>query len=129
MHIGVKQNGDVFETDGPQQPLQPATHRHPSVALVGGVFVLVTHRVIEFARLGSDEDVRINDFAVIDFRAGELQIRMTFGWDVLEQEIGLAFADNAVHRAQNDAVAMGIGELLVHPGSARQCRVIDFASR
>ena len=98
----------------------------PSLSLVAGVDVLVAHGVVELRHFGLDEDIFVGVLPEVDLRAGDLEGRRRDGGDVLDEEFREPLGGDAVHGAQDDAVAVGVGEMFVDPGPGRQRRIGDL---
>ena len=120
----------LAEPDRERHLAEPRGDGHPALPAVGRVHVLVAGGVVELLRARADEDVGVRDLAVVDLgprdrpEAGRRVRR-----DVLDEEFGEPLGADPVHRPDDHAVAVRVGEVLVDPDPARQVRVRQLPGR
>ena len=117
------------ETRREQELAPERAQRNAALALVGRVDVLVAGRVIELARLGVHEHVVVGHFAEVDPRALHLDEAVGYRRDVLDEKLRQPLLADLVHRAEDDAVSVGVDQVLVDPDAARELLVGQFPRR
>ena len=104
--------------------------RDAAPSLVARVDVLVAGGIVELLRARAHEHVLVADLAVVDLGPRDLgQAARHRGRDVLDEELGQSLRADPVDRSRHQAVAVGVGQVLVDPVPARQVAVGQLARR
>ena len=98
-----------------------------ALAGVAGVGVRLSLGVVELLLPGVDDGVGTGLLTVVDLRPIDLQLRYGgHGRYVLDPELGEAVGADPGGRADGDAVAVGVLDVLVDPGLLRQLGVVNL---
>src|SRR5919106_1013397 len=103
--------------------------RDSTAALVVGVDILISGRIVQLARLGFGEDIIVGEFSVVNLGTGDLDRSRGLRRDVLDEEFRQSLSSHLIDGSKNDAVAMRIGQVFVDPYPAGKVLVRQFASR
>ena len=97
------------------------------MALVGRIYVLFSHRVVEFRVLGPHEDIIIGSLSIVDLGASDVNIGGGNGGDVLDEKFRKTFRRDAVHRPHDDPISVRVIQMLIDPRPGGQRRVGEFS--
>ena len=105
---------------GRKEELTPdGMDRHAPLAHIVRINVLIAGGIVQFLCLGLDEDIIVGQLTIIDLRTGNFNRPIRDRRNVLDEKLRQALRGNLIDRAKDNAIAVGIGEMLVDPDAAR----------
>ena len=81
-----------------------------------GEDVLVAHGVVELLGRRLHQHEGVGHLAIVDLGPRDLERRLSPGRYVAHEQLGQALRAGLTHRAGDDPVAVGVGEMLIDPG-------------